>query len=380
MKLAADSPATLPLTPEAKAAEKYNIVKNIVRGIVPLITYPLFSILLMAITLLIFRFNPLKVMPVIWDGAFGGGDIGHINAISETIVKATPLILTGLSIVVAWRAGLFSIGGEGQLLMGALTATAISHLLKWMSSSLVIPVMIVGATATGALWGGIAGWLRIHRNVQEVISTIMLNYVALYLVGVAVEGPLQEASKNGPYSSLLPNSLLFAHLLPISMTNGIQTRLHGGVLIAVLAVPIIALYLNFTRQGFALKLVGSNIRAANVAHYNVDAIRMRAMLLSGGLCGLAGVVQLMGVSSRLSLEFSPGWGYNAIPVALMGGLTPLGTLLSALFFGALNAGSSNAERMINTPSVIINVVQAVAVMLIVSLRAWKRRASEGNAE
>lgn len=380
MNVHPDSPMPESITLDSSGNAKSRILKSFLRGLIPLITYPLFSILLMAITLLIFRLNPLKVMPVIWDGAFGGGDIGHINALSETVVKATPLILTGLSIVVAWRAGLFSIGGEGQLLMGALAATAISHMTKFLSPSFVIPLMILGATLAGAVWGGIAGWLRIHRNVQEVISTIMLNYIALYVVGAAVEGPLQEASHNGPYSSLLPNSLLFAHLLPVSMTHGIQTRLHGGVLIAVLAVPVIALYLNFTRQGYALGLVGSNMRAAKIAHFNVDAVRMRAMLLSGGLCGLAGAVQLMGVSSRLSLQFSPGWGYNAIPVALMGGLTPLGTLLSGLFFGALNAGSSSAERMINTPSVIINVVQAVAVMLIVSLRAWKRRASEGSVE
>lgn len=332
-------------------------------------------LLLLVITFSTFGVAPSKAMLALQQGALGGGTTPPAYALSETLVRASPLLLTGLSIVVAWQGGMFSIGGDGQLLMGALVATAIAQMHRILPPNLLVFLMFVAGTLAGALWGAIAGWLRVKRNVQEVISTIMLNYVALYLVGAAVVGPLQESSHSNPESDLLPRQLLLAHILPSSWSGGMQTRLHSGVLLAFLVVPIIWIYLYRTPQGFQLRLTGQSAEAARTARVDVNRIRLKAMTISGALCGLAGVIQLLGVSERLSATFSPGWGYTAIPVALIGGLHPVGTFFSALFFGALDAGSFNAELTLNVPASIISVVQAAAVLAIIAAGTWRLRAS-----
>jgi simple sugar transport system permease protein len=233
--------------------------------------------------------------------------------------------------------------------------------------------MFVGGVGAGALWGGIAGWLRVKRNVQEVISTIMLNYIALYMLQWVVVGPLQDRAHKIPQSDPIPDAALLPRLLPSSLSDGIQTRLHSGFFLALLAALAVYLFLFLTPQGFALRLLGQNPDAAKTARVPVDKLRIRAMLLSGGLCGLAGVVELLGITGRLYPNFSPGWGYTAIPVALLGGLHPIGTFFSALFFGALNAGTGNLSRYWGVSSALIYVIQGVAVLAIVGGRAWKNR-------
>lgn len=337
-------------------------------------------LLLMALTFALFGLNPFVALRAVAEGAVGNSETGHLYALSESLVKMTPLLLTGLSVVVAWRAGMFSIGAEGQLLMGALAAMLLSRLHGLVNSGLLIFLMTAAGVAAGAFWGALAGWLRVRRNVQEVISTIMLNYIALYLVGAMVLGPLQEASHSGPESDLLPNDLLFARLIPAALANGVTPRLHSGVFLALLAAPLLTLFLYRMPAGFGLRVVGQNSEAARTARFPVDRIRVQAMALSGALSGLAGVVELLGVSTRLDANFSPGWGYTAIPVALLGGLHPVGTLFSALFFGALTAGTSNAERQVGVPAVIVNVVQAAAVLAIVGARAWRHRAAGGEVD
>jgi simple sugar transport system permease protein len=351
-----------------------------IRLLLRLVGYSTSFALILAVTFIAFGISPTIALAAILDGAFGNAEHGHLYPISESIVKAVPLLLSGLGVVVAWRAGMFSIGGEGQLLMGALAGTVVGGLAARIPAGLCSGLMLIAGTAAGAFWSWIAAWLRVRRNVQEVISTIMLNYVALYLVETLVLGPLQEASRSGPESDILPDRLLFARLIPPGLANGITPRLHSGALIALLCVPIVWAYLFRTTAGFALRLVGQNPDAARSAGFAVDRVRLQAMAISGGLCGLAGVIELLGVSARLDANFSSGWGYTAIPVALMGGLHPFGTLLSALFFGALTAGSSNAERMVGVPAVIINVIQAAAVLTIVGARAWAARRSGVEAD
>ncbi|HZT43144.1 MAG TPA: ABC transporter permease [Chthonomonadaceae bacterium] len=328
---------------------------------------------LLALTFLALGIAPVSGLSALWVGAFGDAQSGHLYPLSETLVKTSPLLLTGLSVVVAWRARLFSIGGEGQLLMGALAATALGISWARLPGLLLTFLMVVAGMAAGAFWGWIAGWLRVRRNVQEVISTIMLNYIALYLLGWMVEGPLQERAHRIAQSDPLPDAALFARLIPAAWSGGIATRLHSGVLLALLAVPVIALFLFNTPTGFALRVVGQNAEAARAARFPVDSLRLRAMAISGALAGLAGVVELLGINRHLVRDFSPGWGYTAIPVALLGGLHPVGTLFSALFFGALTAGSGNLERFSGVSSELIQVLQAVAVLAVVGIRAWQAR-------
>ena len=335
---------------------------------------------LLALTFAALGISPVTGLSALWTGAFGDAESGHLYAISETLVKTAPLLLTGLGVAVAWRAGLFSIGGEGQLLVGAIAATALGRLGATLPGPLLTTIMLVGGMAAGAFWGAIAGWLRVRRNVQEVISTIMLNYIALYLLGWMVEGPLQERAHRISQSDPLPDAALFARLIPMAWSNGIGTRLHSGVLLAFLAVPVLSLLLFHTTFGFGLRVVGQNAEAARTARFPVDSLRVRAMAVSGGLCGLAGVVELLGTTGRLYANFSPGWGYTAIPVALLGGLHPVGTLFSALFFGALTAGSGNLARFSGVSAVLINVIQAAAVLAVVGIRAWQRRRSGSEGE
>ncbi len=330
---------------------------------------------LLYLTFLTLRLPPLEALRSLWTGAVGDARSGHLAALSNTLIETAPLLLTGLGVVVAWRAGLFSIGGEGQLLIGALAATALAKFGASLPAPLLVPLMVVAATLAGAGWGVLAAWLRVRRNVQEVISTIMLNYVARFVVSWLVLGILQEHTHHNPQSEPLPNTILFARLLPRQWSDNMQTSLHVGVLLAFLVVPVVAIILFRTSMGFGLRVMGQNAEAARAARFPVDRLRLQAMALSGGLCGLAGVIELLGSStgSLPASDFSPGWGYTAVPVALLGGLSPMGTLLSALFFGALTQGCRNLSQFQGVPTVLIYLVQGVAVLAVVGGRAWRAR-------
>ncbi len=369
-----DSP-TLPTSPKRSFA-------GIVRGLLVAAAYLLGFVLLLMLTFVVLRIPPLVALHSLWTGAFGDARSGHLPAFSDTLIETTPLLLTSLGVVVSWRAGLFSIGGEGQLLVGALAATALAKYGTNLPAPLLTLLMIVSAGAAGGLWGALAGWLRVRRNVQEVISTIMLNYVAKFLVSWLVLGVLQEHTYHNPQSESLPNALLFTRLLPRQWSDNSQTSLHLGVPLAFVFVPVIALLLFRTKFGFALRVMGQNPDAARTAKFPVDRMRVQAMALSGALCGLAGVIELLGsaTGSLPASAFSPGWGYTAVPVALLGGLTPMGALFSALFFGALTQGCRNLSQFQDVPTVLIYLVQAMAVLAVVGARAWNARRTGKEAE
>jgi simple sugar transport system permease protein len=355
------------------------ILSNSREGVIQFVLVTVSLLLLLVATFLALHVSPIDGLMAIWNGAVGQ-EGRHLAALSETLVEASPLILTGLSVVIAWRAGMFSIGAEGQLLVGALAATAVGMVGSRIPAPLLTGAMVLAGILAGAAWGWFAGWLRVRRSVQEVISTIMLNYLALYLVEGMVLGPLQERSHVGPYSDPLPDSVLFARLFPPAWTNGMATRLHAGVLIALAVVPVVWLLLYRTAMGFGIRVVGQNADAARTARYPVNRLRLLAMIISGGLAGLAGAIELLGVNGRLSGDFSAGWGYNAIPVALLGGLNPVRTLVAALFFGALTAGTGNLERKLGVSSALINVIQAAAVLAVVGVRAWQSLRSGSGSD
>lgn len=352
------------------------------RSLLQAAAYALGFLLLLCLTFLALRIPPLAALQSLWTGAFGDRQTGHLPALSNTLIETTPLILTGLGVVVAWRAGLFSIGGEGQLLMGALAATLLAKYGTGIPAPLLTLLMLLAATLTGALWGALAAWLKVRRNVQEVISTIMLNYVAKFVVSWLVLGILQEHTHHNPQSDSLRNAVLFARILPRQWSDNIQTSLHGGVFLALLAVVVVAILLYRTSTGFGLRVMGQNAEAARASHFPVDSLRFKALALSGALCGLAGAIELLG-SSTGSLPangFSPGWGYTAVPVALLGGLHPAGTLTSALFFGALTQGCRNLSQFQGVPTVLIYLIQGMAVLAVVGGRAWRARRQGSETE
>ena len=350
-------------------------------GVVVLRSFSYFAgvALLLLVTFLCFRVPAGAGFAAMWNGAIGNPKDGFWYPLSETFVETAPLLLTGLGVVVAWRAGLFSIGAEGQLLMGAAAATGVLTIAGKAPSLILIPLMLLVGTLAGCGWSAIAGWLRVKRNVPEVISTIMLNYIALSLVTWLVLGPLHGKGQSGPYSSPMTKEQMFYRPIPVSISE-VQTRFHIGVILSFLIVPIVIVVLNRTSWGFGIRLLGKNEEAARVAKFPIDQLRMGAMALSGGLCGLAGTIELLGVNGRLGSDFSGGWGYTAIPVALLGGLNPIGALFSALFFGGLAAACGNAERQqgVGVPSVVSYVIQAVIVLSIVGIKAWRTRKSESE--
>lgn len=304
-------------------------------------------------------------------GAFGS----YYAITSATIVRMVPLAFAGLAVSLAFRAGILNIGAEGQLLMGAVAATMLAGPLAGVPAPVAIPLMLVGGAVAGASWAGIAGFLRLRFGVQEVISTIMLNFVALYVTGWLVRGPLQEPTRVNPQSASLPDALQ----LPVLLAG---TRLHAGVLLMVAVAVAGWWWLANTASGFRVRAVGANAAAAQSAGgITVSRSVFMAFLLSGLLAGLGGAVEYAGITYALYENFSPGYGYTAIAVALLARLHPLGVLGTALLFGALEAGANAMQRDAGVPSVVVSVVEATLILLVVAADRWADRVpSRARAE
>ena len=305
-----------------------------------------------------------EVMPAL--SAMVRGAFGSYYAItSATIVRMVPLALAGLAVAVAFRAGILNIGAEGQLLVGAAAATAISGTVGGMPWFIGIPVMLVAGALAGGLWAAIAGTLRVRFGVLEVISTIMLNFVAQYLTGWLVRGPLQEPTRVNPQSVTLAPELQMPVLLE-------GTRLHAGVLVVVLVAIAVWWWLRTTASGFRLRAVGATpTAAASAGGIDVPRTMFGAFLVSGLLAGLAGAVEYTGITYALYENFSPGYGYTAIAVALLARLHPLGVLATALLFGALEAGANAMQRDAGVPSVVVSVVEALLILLVLAADRWR---------
>ena len=309
--------------------------------------------------------DPVRVLGALWSGSLGS----RYAFFSATLVRATPLILTGLAVALAFTAGVMNIGAEGQLLAGAAAATALGLATRAASAWLTIPLALTAGAIAGAAWASVPGWLRRQFGVLEVISTIMMNFVALYLVGYLVRGPLQEPLGIYPQSSSLPEGVR------LPLLGG--TRLHIGFRLALACAVGAWWALRATAAGFRVRVLGANPEAARSAGLiDVRRTTFRTVLLSGALAGLAGAVEVTGVTYSLYENLSPGYGYTAIAVALVGALHPLLTAVSGIFFGALEAGAAAVQRDAGVPSVLATVVEAALILLLlaaVAIRArWRR--------
>lgn len=316
---------------------------------------PLLSVLaslaLAGLGLAALGYSPAGVGAALVAGAFGSA-----AAWTATLLKTAPLVLTGLAVALSFRCGVWNVGAEGHLAMGALVATALATRgLPDAPAGILVPALVLAGAAGGAAWAAIAGWLRAARGVSEVISTILLNFVALQLLALAVQGPLQEASRAYPQSDALPA----AALLPA------WGRLHVGVaLAAVLAIATWALVFR-SALGFRLRAVGLSPVAARFAGISPERHGVVALGLAGALSGLAGACEVAGVTGRLYEGLSPGTGYTAIAVALLARLHPIAVLPAALFFGALEAGAGAMQRIAGVPSVVTFLVQGLVILLSV---------------
>lgn len=322
-------------------------------------------VLLVAVALAAFGLPVRDSLELLARGA-GGDSV----AWTRTVVRATPLLLCALGTLLAWRAGMFNIGGEGQFVVGGIAAAAFARWAEGASPWILTPGILVCAVAGGAAFAAAAGWLHVRRGVQVVISTILLNFVALQLLGWAVSGPLRQREGGLPLSDRLPDAAMLWRLSR-------QSDLHSGVFLALIAALAVAVWLYATRAGFRLRLVGEGAGAARAAGLNPGRIQMGAMAASGAFCGLAGGVEYAALAGQIGAGFSQQWGFLAIPVALVGGLDPLGSVVAALGFGALFAGTENLARFTPEGGTLGYAIQGAAVLGFIAWQAVRERRFRG---
>jgi ABC-type uncharacterized transport system permease subunit len=331
-------------------------------GVVVAAAAVVLGIAVLALGLLAAGYDPAQALSALWAGAFGS----WYAFTSATLVRAVPLIIIGLGIALGFRAGAFNIGAEGQFYAGAIAATWIGLHVGSLPALLAVPLAAAAAALAGAAWVALPVVLQLRYGVIEVISTLVLNFVAESLVSLVVQGPLQESQGIYPQS----DPIALSARLPVLP----GTRLHAGILVALAGAMGLWYLFRRTLWGFRLRAVGLGARAAEVSG-QIDARRVAAVALlgSGATAGLAGGVEVAGISYALFQNLSPGYGFTAIAVALLARLHPVGVVATGVLFGALEAGAGAMQRDANVPAVAVYVVEAVVILVVVLAEAARRR-------
>jgi simple sugar transport system permease protein len=300
--------------------------------------------------------------PETYVAAFTSGDTDQIikafNPISESLLAATPLIFTGLAVALGFRSGLFNIGGEGQLYIGAIVGTFVGFSLHGLPLFVHLPLAVAAGFLGGALWGFIPGLLKARTGAHEVIVTIMLNYVSYQLVTwVLRQSWYQRPGRSDPVSPVVDPSAVIPPII-----DGL--RLNWGFVLALVAAAFVSWLLFRSTLGFEFRAVGLNPSAARYAGMSISKALVLTMAICGGLAGLAGTTEILGVTKSLTPGFSPGYGFDGIAIALLGGSTPLGVVLSALLFGVLRAGATPMQAATGIPIDLVVVIQALVIMFV----------------
>ena len=311
--------------------------------------------------------NPIEAYWVLLSGAFG-----NANGLASTLTKMTPLLLVALGICISFRGGVINIGGEGQIIVGALASTAFALWLRGWPGWLLLPLTLIVGALAGAVWGGIAGVLKARLNVNEILSTVMLNAIALQLMNFLLRGPMLDpaqiaAGTNIAQSEALPRSVWLTRLAP-------PTLLHSGVILALVLAVLVYLLLWRTTIGFRIRTVGLNPAAARYAGVPVPFYVALSLILAGGFAGLAGAVEVTGVSHRMLEGLSGGYGFSGIVAALFGKLHPLGAIPASFLFGGLLVGANKMQLTVQVPSALITVINGLVVMFVVASEVYVRRA------
>ncbi|MDR7574783.1 MAG: ABC transporter permease [Armatimonadota bacterium] len=294
------------------------------------------------------------------------GAVADVFGLSTTLVKATPLLFAGLGVGIALRAGLFNIGAEGQIYLGGLAAALVGLYLQGLPSLLHVLLALAAGFLAGAAWGLVPGLLKVFRGVNEVITTLLMNYVGILLISLIVSGPLIEPGAPYPYTRPLADSALLPVIIP-------GTDAHAGIVLALVTALLLHALLARTTLGFYLRSVGLNPSASAAAGINVRAVLLVAMAGAGGLAGVAGAVEVIGLKHRLFENFSPGYGYDAVVVAFLSNGQPLGVVAMGVFFGALRSGANIMQRSVGVPVAIVFAIQGLAVLFLAASLAVQRR-------
>ena len=293
------------------------------------------------------------------------------NGRAETVVRAIPLCLMGLGVAIAFRAGAFNIGADGQLIAGSALAMAAVPVLVGLPGWIGAAAFLLVAAAGGGAWGGVAGWLRARFGANEIIVTIMLNYVALQLLSWLIRGPMQERMRMLPRSDALP----VPFRLPVVLDG---TRIHAGVWIALAATVLLALVLRRTVFGYRLDMVGRNPAAARVGGIGDRGVVVAAMLVGGALCGLAGAVEIAGLHFRLQEGIAVGYGITAIAIALLARTEPLAVPVAAVALAALYVGGAAVQRQFAVPFPTVKMVEGLIVFAFLAFVALRRPGARGG--
>ncbi|EXX87198.1 ABC transporter permease, partial [Paenibacillus darwinianus] len=297
--------------------------------------------------------NPVTVYAKMLTGAFGSS-----FGLTETLVKTIPLLLCGLGVSIAYRISVWNIGAEGQFVAGAIAATAVTVYFPGLPAYAAIPAMLVSGVAAGGLWGLLTAIPRTFFQVNELITSLMLNYVALLVLNYVVFGPWKD-----PQGFNFPGTPVFTEAMSLPVLGG--TRLHLGLAFALAAVALYALLIRYTRWGYEWRLIGANPEAARNAGIRLSRHIMFVMLLSGGLAGLAGMAEVSGVAHRLMYGISPGYGYTAIIVAWLARLNPAGLIISSFLFGGLIVGGYSVQT-IGLPSSTSSMLQGAILFFLIA--------------
>jgi len=302
---------------------------------------------------------PIAAYRGLFEGAFGSA-----KALSETTVWATPYILTGLAVALAFKGGLFNIGVEGQLALGAVAAAWVGYALPdvlgvTLPAVIHVPLAIGAGMLAGAIWGAIPGWLKARTGAHEVINTIMMNYIALLLTGFLLNGPMKDPSPLNVVART-PRIAEGARIPPIFA----GLRFHWGFILALAVAGIVWWLLQKTTLGFEIRAAGTNPDAARYAGVNVSRTIVVTMMLSGLLAGMAGALEVVALNYRHELGFSVGYGFDGIAIALLGKTNPLGVVLAALLWAAMRNGATRMQFLTQIPVDVISVIQALILLFV----------------
>jgi simple sugar transport system permease protein len=336
----------------------YNILKTTSISVIAVAL----ALAVSAILILMTGISPIKAYGALLQGAFGDS-----FAIGNTLAQTTPLLFTGLAVAFAFRCNLLNIGAEGQLYAGGLASVCVGIYVTGFPSYIHIPMAILSGFAAGAIWGGLAGYLRAARGINEIISTIMLNFIAIFFVSYLIHGPLAEPP--GFYHQTA--KIEVTARLPVMM---IKSDLSIAIIIGLIIALFIAYLLWRTPFGLKLRSVGQSTDAARFSGIPVKGYMVSAMSISGGLAGLAGTAEIIGGQYRLIDFFSPGYGFDGIAVAFLGRSDPIGVIFAAFLFAALRVGANQMQRETGLPTSLVLVIQGMVILFImgVVLKEWLR--------
>lgn len=336
------------------------------------------ALIISAGVLLLLRANPLTAYRAMFSGAFGS-----FNGWSQSFVKATPLLLVGLGICIAFRASVINVGGEGQIIMGALAGTSFALAFPHVPSWLMVPICLLLGFLAGGLWGFIPGYLKARYKVNEILSTIMMNSIAIQVMNFLLQGPLMdpEAVRAGTFlaqTARLPEAAWLTRLVP-------RTLLHAGIYVALVLAITVYVFLWRTTIGYRIRAVGLNPHASRYSAINVPFNQALSLSLAGGLAGLAGIIEVLGVHRRILEGITGGYGFTGIVAALLGSLHPLGLIPASILFGGLLVGANIMQRAVQIPAALIHAILGLIVLFVAGSalgvrQIIKRRKTKANVK